>query len=420
MADKVVRLGLGLVIWVWLARHFGPQSFGLWNYAIAFSALFGVLAGLGLDGVTVRELSVPEVDRDVVLGTVLTVRLASGLAAAVACVATVAVMRPGDTLALILVAANAAVIVLQAYQAFEWSFQAQMNTRPAVLAMNAAFVIASAARLVLLYLDASLVWFALSLIFEAGITAVTLALAQRAAGTRLRRLRFDKSAALRLLSQSWPLLLSGITVIIYVRLDQVMLSTLSGDAAVGQFSAALRISEVWYFIPLSVVTAAFPVIMKRRSEGQAAYELLIQRLYDLMTWLGIGVAVLVSLTADWLVRLIYGPDYGEAALILKVQIWAGVAISMSFVHGKWLLAEGLQKYNLVYTATGATVNVVLNLILIPRYGALGAAVATLATQFSGIPLQLLFPKARGNFVLMMRSFWAPVRWWRARPWRKPA
>ena len=135
-----------------------------------------------------------------------------------------------------------------------------------------------------------------------------------------------------------------------------------------------------------------------------------------VAWLGVAVAVAIGLAAPWLVVQLYGPNYQQAAAVLQVQIWAGVAVAMSFVHGKWLLAEGLQKYGLLYTAVAALINVGLNLLLIPRYGAVGSAWATLAAQIGPLLIQPLLPRARANFMMMARTPSAPVRWalWRRR------
>jgi O-antigen/teichoic acid export membrane protein len=215
--------------------------------------------------------------------------------------------------------------------------------------------------------------------------------------------------ARRLVSESWPLLASGLAVMIYMRIDQVMLAMLGGDAQAGQFAAALRISEVWYFIPGAVATAAFPVLLARRSQGTHSYERYLQNLYDSTAWIGITTAVVLWLSAPQLIDLLYGAPYREAVGVLQVQIWGGVAAAMSFVHGKWLLAEGLQRLGLYYTLIGCVVNVTLNVMLIPRYGAIGAAWSTLASQLGVLPVQLLFPRGRRNFVLMLRSLWAPLR-----------
>lgn len=409
MADKLVRLGVGLLVWTWLARHFGPADFGVWNYAIAFVALFGAVASLGMDSVLVRELVREPGRSGVLLGTATGLRLMASTLSACVCVATMAWLRPGEWLVLLLVAANAFSLVLQSSQTIDLHFQGRMNNRPAVVAVNAAFLLTTVARLALLALDAPMAWFAATLIGEAVLAAAMLVAAYRMSDVPSTRWRVDGQVARLLLRESWPLMLSAMAVMVYMRMDQVMLASMAGDAAVGQFSAALRIAEVWYFIPMAVMSAAFPAMMKKREEGPQAYARYVQSLYDGMAWLGFGIAAMTTLAAPWLIPLLYGPSYSEAADVLVIQVWAGVTVAMSFVHGRWLVAEGLQKIGLAYTLAGAVVNLCLNLVLIPRHGAVGAAWATLITQVGLMPMQLLFPPARSNFYLMLRVVTAPMR-----------
>jgi PST family polysaccharide transporter len=414
IADKVMRLGLGLLVWVWLARYFGPATFGVWNYAMAFAALYGAVTSLGLDGIVVRELARDNADAGAIMGTVLGMRLVAAVIAAAAAIGAAASSHSGEWLPVLLVALNCVVFILQSSQVLDFHFQARMRARPSVLAGNVAFLFTTIARLVLLAMHAPIEWFGVSLVFECALSAFLLCRAYRADTDANLRWRFDLSLGRKLLRESWPLLLSGMAVMLYMRLDQVMLAAMVGEAAVGQFAAALRLAEVWYFIPAAIMTAAFPVLIKKKAESAHEYQSYIQSLYDGMAWLGLSVAVTTSLMGPWIVRLLYGPEFAEAAGILAVQAWAGVAVAMSYVHGRWLLAEGLQKYNLLYTLIAASTNVALNLVLIPRYGAIGAAWATLAAQTGPILVQLLFPRTRRNFIAMIRTVAAPYRMWRLR------
>jgi PST family polysaccharide transporter len=413
IGDKLLRLGLGLLVTVWLARHFGPETFGLWNYAIAFVAIFGAVAALGMDGVVVRELVREGADIGALLGTALWLRVATSSVLAVAATLLMAALRPGEWLPIVLVAANAATLVFQASQVLDYHFQARMRSRMTVIAANTAYIAATLLRLALLAADAPIVWFSATLVIEAALGGLLLWWAWRRDNVTGLRWRWNANTARLLLRESWPLIFSSVAVIIYMRVDQIMLASIAGDHEVGQFSAASRIAEIWYFIPMSIATAAFPMIVARRAQGEVAYEGYVQRLYDLMAWLGIGVAAIVGVFAQSLVPMLYGAAYAEAGRILEVQIWAGVAVAMSFVHSRWLLAEGLQRYGLFYTGMAAVVNVMLNLILIPRYGAIGAAWATVCTQVGLLPIQVFLPKARRNFLLMMRTSTAPWRAWKA-------
>lgn len=412
IADKIVRLGFGLVVWLWLARQAGPAAFGQWNFAIAFAALFAVVAGLGLDGVLQRKLVADDADAPALLGTAAVLRLAAGGIAALLCVGVGWLARAEQVEVVVLIGLNAIVFVLQSSQVVDYLFQARMQNRHAVIAVNAAFVLATAIRIILLWQEAPLLWFGATLVLEAALAASLLLAAARRVDLSPSRWSFDPAIAKRLLSESWPLLFSGMAVIMYMRLDQIMLASMIGDAAVGQFSAALRLSEVWYFVPAAILSAAFPALLKRRAQSVIAYEQYVQSLYDAMAWLGLAVAVVVSFAAPWLVDRLYGSAYADAAHVLQVQTWAGITVAMSYVHGKWLLAEGLLRIGLMYTAVGCLVNLSLNLLLIPRFGAVGAAWSTLVTQVGLLPMQLIFPATRRNFVMMLKTISAPVRYLR--------
>lgn len=412
IGDKVVRLGLGLLVWLLLARQVGPEGFGQWNFAMAFAALFAVVAGLGLDGLLQRELVRPGADAATLMGTALVLRLLVGTVAAAVCVCAAMLLRGWDSTAAFLVAMNAINFVVLALQITDFHFQARMKARPSVVAVNTAFVLCTLVRLLLLWAHAPIHWFGVTLILETALGAILLWRAYHADGARVANWRFSLPVARQLLSEAWPLLLSGVAVMLYMRIDQVMLAAIAGDSAVGHFSAAMRISEVWYFIPASIMTAAFPMMMARRQEGEIVYERYLQRLYDAMAWLGIVVAVIVALIAKPLIDALYGSAYAEAASVLRIQIWAGVAVAMSYVHGRWLLAEGLQRIGLFYTLVGCVVNLCLNALLIPRFGAVGAAWATLAAQLGVLPVQLFFVQGRKNFVRMLKALAAPFRLFR--------
>jgi O-antigen/teichoic acid export membrane protein len=410
IGDKLLRLGLSVFVSVWFARHFGPEGFGLWNYAIAYTAFFGAVATLGLNGIVVRELAREGADAGALMGTSLILRLAASLFLGAAATISMGWLRPDDWLPTLLVGLNAAAMVLQSAQVLEFDFHARMLSRPAVIAANVAFVVATLLRIALLASDAPIAYFGFMLVLEAALGAGLLWRAWKAHRSANIEWAWHAQTAGMLLRESWPLIFSGLAVTVYMRVDQVMLAEMVGDHEVGQYAAAMRIAEVWYFIPMAIATAAFPVMMRHRAEGQRPYERFVQSLYDGTAWLGLGVAALTTLLAPWAIEMLYGPAYRTAADILAVQIWAGIAVSMSFVHSRWLLAEGLQRYGLVYTACALALNVGLNLFLIPSMGAVGAAWATLATQTTLLPLQWIFPRARPNLRMMLRTPTAP---WRA-------
>lgn len=409
IADKIIRLGLGLVVWLLLARQVGPELFGTWSFAMSLAALFGVVATLGIDGIVQRELSSSNAPTLSLLGTAAVLKVLAGSAMVAACILAASLIRPGEPLVLELVALNAMAFWWQAPRVAEFLFQARMRNSTAVLAAAIAFLVGTLLRAALLYWEASLVYFGLTLVIEAGMAALLLVFRAGSLDAPCRLWTFDRALGWRLLAQGWPMLLSGLAVMAYMRLDQVMIASIAGDKALGHFSAALKLAEAWYFIPQAITVAVFPVMIREFERNAVAFEAIVQKLYDVMLWLGLTIAIIVSLLAERIIEVLYGSAYAEAAPILSIQIWSGIIASMSYVHGRWLLTQGLQAYSLIYTLSGALLNVSLNLYLIPNYGAKGAAWATLVAQFGPTLMQFFIPKARGNLRLMVRALNAPLR-----------
>jgi O-antigen/teichoic acid export membrane protein len=174
----------------------------------------------------------------------------------------------------------------------------------------------------------------------------------------------------------------------------------------------VRLSEAWYFVPSVIASSFFPAILSARRQDATRYHDRLQALYEVMTWLGIGVAVPTTLCADWIVGLLFGAEYAPAGGVLALYVWAGVFVFQSIVRGKWIVAENLQRYALVFTGLATTVNVVLNALLIPRVGLNGAAWATVISCFcQSILVPALFAPTRSSSLAILRSF-VPVHLWR--------
>lgn len=410
LLDKVVRLGMGLLVGVWLARYLGPQGFGSLNFATALVALFAACAALGLNGIVVRNLVRQPEEATVLLGSAFCLHLCAALLSLLALVAGVAWLQPDNALLRELVLIIGLGQLFHSSAVVKYWFEAQIASRYSVWAENGAFLLCAALKAIAIVSGMSLLVFAWIILLEAALTALALfVLYQRQTGC-LFNWRPQLQRAGLLLQQSWPLALSALSIIIYMKIDQIMLGQILGEKAVGIYSAAVRISEVWYFVPLSIAASMFPSILAARQQDALHYQRRLQQLYDAMATLALVVALGMSVLAGPVVNLLFGAAYMDAVPALQISIWTGLSVAMSAVHGKWLLAEGLQKLGLVYTTAGALINVGLNLLLIPRYGITGAAWATVCAQTAPVFLQAFIPAARPNLYMMLKALFAPVRY----------
>lgn len=404
IAERLLRLGLGLFVWVWLARYLGPDNFGVYNYAHAFVGLFAVIAGLGLDGIVVREVVRGSTARYEVLGAAFVLKLIAGLFALVLAILSVSLLRPNDALMHWLVGILAAGMMFQSFSVIDLWFQSQIRAKYSVCARTLAFLVVIAAFVTLILKKAPLIAFALTSLAETVLAAGGLVVLYIATGYRIRDWRFNRVWAKTLIKDGWPLILSGLAITVYMKIDQIMIGEMIGGRAVGLYSAATRISEVWYFVPVAVVSSVFPTLIRSKQWNEELYLRRFQNLYDLMIWLALGIAIPTVLMSGGLVHTLYGPDYAAASTVLALHIWAAVFVFLGIATGKWYLAENMHFSLFRRTLAGGILNILLNFFLIPRYGINGAAIATLVSQaWAAYFHDLLDPATRRVFYMKSRS-----------------
>jgi polysaccharide transporter, PST family len=404
IADKLIRLGMGLVVGVWTARYLGPARFGLLNYAVAFVSLFSVLSQLGMQGVLVRDLVAHPGRNKPLLGSAFLLRLIGSVVAVTLAVLTVEMFHPNDPDAVGIIAIVALMLIPQAWDIIDLSYQARVNARPIVIIRAVSFIVFSGFKVLLILTGSTLSGFAWATTGEIAMAAVLMSLYARSHGT-LPRLRDTTVAELKHLAREcWPVMVGSLSVVLYWRIDQVMLGQLAGDAAVGVFSAAVRISEVWYFIPVSVTSSVAPGLTAIFARSHAEYLQKLRKIIGLMAALGVAVALGLTLCSKLIVDLLYGKQYAESSAILAIHGWAGVFVAIGVVSSSWFVNTGQLKYSMYQTMTGAVCNIALNAVLIPRYAGLGAAVATVVSQvLATVLLNALSPRTRELFTLQIQS-----------------
>lgn len=402
--ERLFRMVLGLVGWLYIARYLGPEGYGLLNYALSFVGLFAAVAALGVDQLLMRELVRYPAAQGTFLGTSTGLRLAgSSLAIGVITLVLLFMDVGWEERALVWIISVS--LLLQALGGIESYFAAQVRSRYVVYVQTTQSVLSLVLRVVLVELDAPLVWFAIALTVDNVLLYLGLVWMYKRTGGRLSSWHFDRDEARRLLREAWPLIFTGIFVTIYFKVDQVMLKILVGEGEAGVYAAAVKLSETWYFIPAIITTSVFPAIISARVAGSALYEERLQDLYDLMTLLSVGLALMVSFLSTPLIGWVFGPEFLAAGPVLAMHIWAGVLIFGGFVRQRWVLAENLQGQEAWLNLAGAAFNVLFNFLLIPEYGALGAAVATVLSYFVGLYLVAgLFRDFRPFFRMYNASF----------------
>lgn len=411
LADNLVRMGLGLLLGIWVARYLGPEQFGLLSYALAFVALFAPLAMPGLDDIVVRNLVREPTARGTLLGSTFLLKLAGGVASVLASIAVIVWLRPEDLQSLWLVAIIATGTVFQAFSAIELWFNAQVQAKYPVLARNAAFLVCALGKVALILAGAPLIAFAWISLVETIIGAAALMIVYRSRGLSLGEWAGRLSVAIELLKDSWPLFFSCIIIAVYLRIDQVMLGEMVGSEAVGIYSVAVRLAEVWFFFSAAVYWSFLPSLVKVRVASEALFYERLQKYYNLMAFSAYVVAVPVMLLANWLVQTLFGTQYSEAGPMLAVLIWANLFIYLESARSAFFNVMNWYRLHFVTVALGAILNILLNLYLIPRHGGLGAVIAScIAYWFAAHGACFLYKPLHRTGWMLTKAIFYPKIW----------
>ena len=404
LGERILRITVSLFVSIYIARYLGPERYGLLSYALSFVWLFSALAYFGLDEILVRELVQHPEHRDNLLGTVFWLKVV-GTAIMGATIALVLQFVSGDQQTNWMIALIAFGFFFQATNVIEFYFQAQVQSKFTVRAQVVQLLLTSLLKIYLVWSKANLVWFAVALLLDQAVVALLLFIIYSWKIGWIPFFHFRWKQAKKLLREAWPLIFASMVVSVYMKIDQVMLKEMLDAKAVGVYASAVKICEAWYFLPTALMASLFPAIIEARKKSETVYDKRVQKLYDLMVWGSVAVALPPTLLADWVILILYGEDFQEAADVLRIYIWAGVFVSLGIASSKWLVAENLQRYSFYRTALGAIMNVGCNLWLIPIYGIKGAAFATLVAQVTVSFVSLyFFNKTRKNYWTAINSF----------------
>jgi O-antigen/teichoic acid export membrane protein len=401
-AEQMMRMLAGLLVGIWVARYLGPAQFGLFSYAVAFAALFSSIAKLGLDSIMVRDLVREPAQRDIYMGTAFWLKLAGSLAMlGVIGIALQLTTSDSTTRLYIFIIASGA--IFQPFEVVDFYFQSKVLSKFVSICKLIQLTISSLIKIFLIYIDSGLFWFVIVSLIDQITLAATLYLAYRYQKIGMYFKHFNRHVAKKLLIDSWPLVLSGLAVMIYMRTDQIMIKEMLGEKEVGLYSAATRISEIWYFVPILITNSIFPAILNVKKDSPK-YLFRLRVLFSVLVWIGILVAAITAFIYDWLIIFLYGQDYQQAGQVLMIHIWGGIFVALGAASGSWFVSENLQRYALYRTLLGASVNIALNFALIPKYGILGAAIGTVVAQsVAALFFDILTAKTRVLFFTKLKS-----------------
>ena len=403
MGERILRMGVSLFVGIYVARYLGPERYGFLSYANSFVGIFLAFATLGLDEIVVRELVKTPEQREIILGSSFFLKLVGTLLMWTAILAAVPFTK-NDLQTNILITIIAFGAVFQAFNVIDFNFQAKVKSKYVVHAQFVQLIVSSIVKIILVVNESPLIWFASVYCMDAIVLAIGLVFVYFYNGENIFCWKWSFETSKYLLHDSWPLILAGVVVSVYMKIDQVMIKEMLGAKEVGLYAAAVKLSEAWYFLPLAITSSLFPAIINAKLYQKEDYFQRLQKLYDLMVWIAVAIALPTAILSPWIVEFLYGNEYLESSSVLNIHIWSGIFVFLGVASSKYLLAENYIKKTFYRTFVGALLNIMMNYYLIGIMGIKGAALSTFASHFfAAYFYDILDKDLRKMFILKTKS-----------------
>lgn len=375
--DRVLRLGVGLFVGVWVARYLGPAGYGVLNYAVAFVSLFSALATLGLDQIVVRELVHTPEDEGKLVGTSFFLKLMGGVIVLFLATFIAFFVHQGDGKTILMIFFVSLGMVVQAFLAIDFFFQSRILSKYTVIAQNTAFFAVSGIKVFLILMNQPVEWFAAMSLCEAFVAGVFLVFFYNRRGGHISNWKFDIETAKKLLHDSWPLILSSVAITIYMRVDQVMIRNMLGEKEVGWYSAAVSLTEVSYFFQGIFVVSFYPLLVEAK-KNIFLYKKKVKQLCLILTIMSIVLITIFSLLNidGYVITLLFSENYIRTTSVFQIYIFAIFFVFLVWGTNYLLVLEKMEKFVLLRNLIGLGCNIVGNFFLIKWWNVEGAAIST--------------------------------------------
>lgn len=399
---KIAQSLINFIIGMITARYLGPSNYGVITYVASVIAFAMPIMQLGLRHTLVKEfIKTPDFEGKI-LGTSLMLNIISSVFCMIGAIVFVTLVNTGETETILVCALYSLTLILNATEITQYWFQAKLLSKYPSIAALIAYIVVAIYKIYLLITQKSVVWFAFSYVLDYFLISIILMIIYKRVGGQ--PLTIDWALGKKLLSTSKYYIIPSLMVVIFQNTDRIMIKLMIGESETGFYSAAITCIGISSFVFAAIIDSARPVILEEKERNQDLYEKRVVQLYSIITFLSLAQSLGMTLLAKPIVFLLYGTEYSKTAGILAVAVWYITFGHYGSVRNIWILAEGKQKYLTGINIAGALANVAFNLLLIPVCGAVGAAIASVITQFfTNVIIGFIVKPIRRNNYLMLKS-----------------
>lgn len=398
--SQVFYLGISFFVAAYAARVLGPEMIGIMDYSNNYISVFLVICTLGMDTIVIRQLVSEPQKKNEILGSAFAART---VAASIIAVLFVGIMwvAYGNSLTFLVALIQIFLLFFKLYSVYDLFYQSKLQSKELVKTRCIATSVVAVLKVVSLSYKPDLITYTVLCVGEHLLCYVLASFKFRKTGIRMK---YQKDTLTFLMREGVHFILSELLVIVYTRIDKLMLAMIKGNSVLGVYSVAVTISELWTIVPQAIITSARPIIIGVYNEDEQLFEKKMKQLIASVFFLGIAVAIVIGICSSWIIQILYGPQYMDAQIPMIILSFGTVFALLGNVRGVWIVSTKNQRYTKHFTGIAAMCNVVLNALLMPQYGMIGVAVATLVSQILGTVIApVMFKETRRCTILMIQA-----------------
>ena len=375
-----LRVVSAIFVSIYVARYLGPEQFGILSYALAVVIVFMTISRLGMDSILVRDLSKDPTEAKAYMGTSFWLMVIASIVFLVV-LSTLVYFVESDPNTKGYIWIISLGLLFQALLVVDFGFQAQVKARYSSIAKSSALIVGSMIKLYLVWAQADLEFFAIAYVIDSvviGIMLLVMHFYQRQINFLFS---FNIEIARRLLKSSWPMVLSAVAAMLYLRIDQIMIQNMIGSYELGLYMASSKLLEMWIMLVYVISISLLPVLAKKRSGCMKQYEVLVINIFRGFVFSGFLFMVFILIFGDEVIELTFGVEYKNALVALLILSLGAPLIALRVITVRYLTIEGLEKKVATRTIIALIISIALNYLLIPIFGISGAAMSTVLALF---------------------------------------
>lgn len=363
---------------IYLARYLGVEDFGKYNFVTTYFSFFIVLTTFGLDPVVIKEVARDKSMTDKIINNVSTIRVLTSFVSILLSIIVIKILDYPREIVFYIILASCTMAFQSLSYVYESLFQAYLKMQYYAISAVLYKLVFAIFVFIIIIMKGNLFHIILAFILSEFLrTFIDLYYSRKFVKYKHLGLDINLKVWRSLIKQALPFILSAAFFIVYYRIDVLMLSSMKGDNSVGLYSAAYKLTDPLLFLPAALSSTLMPVMSEQSTWGESTlkrtYITSMRYIFVLMAPITMGIYVL----SEKIVMLFYGAEYLGSSIVLQILIWSLLFNSLNSIQSSMLISIDKQKVNSLTIGIGCIVNIGLNLILIPRYDYIGAAIATL-------------------------------------------